>query len=372
MTPGLTRRRALAAGALIAVSGCLDQTSDTGDGDGDPSNGDPSNGDPINGDGEPPDDPPTTEAPISMGHSADELLDQAISGGVPKDGIPSIDDPVYTEAGDGDAPGDDEIVFGIEINGDARAYPRQVVVYHEIVNTEAGGEPVSVTYCPLTGTAQGFYRGNTEFGVSGQLVNSNLIMYDRESDSWWPQVPAVAIDGVHTGNSLQEFPVTWTTWVQWREQYPDTQVLTEDTGQVRDYGTDPYNGGYNPRTGYYEAGSPLFAPIVDDDRHQAKSVFLCARTPDGPLAIKKSVLREESVVEPIVDGQSYLAVYDPRLDTGYVYANPDGRSFEYVGGELQSDGTTYAPDELPLDRVLRLDAMWFAWSAIYPDTEVYA
>lgn len=361
MRPGLTRRRALAAGALIAVSGCLDQDSGTGNGDSDPNNGDE----------EPPDDPPTAEAPISMGHSAEELLDQVVSGGVPRDGIPSIDDPVYTEAGGGDAPDDDEIVFGVEIDGDARAYPRQVLVYHEIVNTEAGGEQISVTYCPLTGTAQGFYRGDTEFGVSGRLVNSNLIIYDRESDSWWPQVPAVAIDGVHTGHSLQEFPVTWTTWGQWREQYPETQVLTEDTGHVRDYGADPYNGGYNPRTGYYEDGSPLFAPLVDDDRHQAKAVFICARTPDGPLAIKKSVLREESVVEPVVDGQGYLAVYDPRLDTGYVYANPDGRSVEYADGELQVDGTTYAPDELPLDRALRLDAMWFAWSAIYPDTEVY-
>ncbi len=364
MAPELTRRRALAVGAVAALAGCLDR----------PGGGLGSGGDaPDAGsrDENPAEDPPTIDPPNEMGHSTAAMRQEVANGGVPQDGIPSIDDPVYTDAGTGDVPANDEIVFGVEMNGETAAYPRTILVYHEIVNTEIGGETVSVTYCPLTGTAQGFYRGGTEFGVSGQLVNSNLIMYDRESESWWPQVPAVAIDGPHEGRSLQEFPVVWTTWQQWRDQYPDTRVLTDETGHVRDYGNDPYSGSYNPTAGYYDAGGPMFAPVVSDDRHQAKTIFICARTPDGPLAIRKELLREESTIEMVVDGEPYLAVYDSRLDTGYVYENPDERAFEYADAELQEDGTAYAPDELPLDQVLRLDAMWFAWTGIYPETEVY-
>jgi len=363
MCPDITRR-ALATGVVAALAGCLDRPDGTlGSGSDGPA--------PDSRDEDPPDDPPTTEPPIEMAHSTAAMRQEVANGGVPQDGIPSIDEPVYTDAGSDAVPADDEIVFGVEMNGETAAYPRTVLVYHEIVNTELGGESISVTYCPLTGTAQGFFRGGTEFGVSGRLVNSNLIMYDRESESWWPQVPAVAIDGPHDGNSLREFPVIWTTWQQWRDRHPDTRVLTDETGYVRDYGSDPYNGSYTPTTGYYDDGGPMFAPIVSDDRHQAKTIFICARTPDGPLAIHKDRLRSESIVEPVVDGEPYLGVYDPRLDTGYVYANPDERSFEYIDGTLHEDGASYAPDELPLERSLRLDAMWFAWTGIYPDTELY-
>jgi hypothetical protein len=136
----------------------------------------------------------------------------------------------------------------------ARAYPQRILVWHEIVNDTIGGLNLAVTYCPLTGTAIAFERGDTEFGVSGRLVNSNLIMYDRDTDTWFPQVLAIGIQGPHTGSALVERPMVWTTWQRWRAAHPETAVLSTETGFARNYNRDPY-GAYNPRSGYYAPDS---------------------------------------------------------------------------------------------------------------------
>lgn len=243
-----------------------------------------------------------------------------------------------------------------------------MLVHHEVVNDRLDGGPVSVTYCPLTGTPQGFERGETTFGVSGRLVNNNLVMYDRGTESRWSQIPGTAIDGPETGATLREFSVAWTTWERWRDHRPETRVLTEDTGHVRDY-DDPY-GSYNPRGGYYANGSLLFDSLVEDDRYAPKEQMLCAKTPDGPLAVRKDALREAGTATTSVGGVPYVAAYDPRLDTGYVYRNPNDATVRYEDGRVDVDGATRAPDELPLERVLRIDAMWFAWVGFYPRTEV--
>jgi len=316
--------------------------------------------------------PPTAERSLPEEYTTDELDEASLSGGPGKDGIPSIDDPEFAGAGDPPArlsAGDP--VFGVELNGEAKAYPQYVLVWHEIVNDVVGDESVSVTYCPLTGTALGFYRGDSELGVSGQLVNSNLIMYDRGTDTRWPQVLARGIRGPHVGEYLEEFQVTWTTWGRWRERHPETTVLTEKTGHVRDYGGDPY-GQYNPRTGYYDNGNFLFSPLTTDDRFSPKDVVVSARSADGAVAVRKSTLRERGVVDGSVGGVSYVTVYDEGLDTGYVYRNPDDRTVEFDGGAVMVDGDEHDPDALPLERVVEFDAMWFAWYGFYPSTEVHA
>ncbi len=306
---------------------------------------------------------------------ADDLVafeENAESGGVPKDGIPSVDDPSFTDASGGNEmldPGSP--VFGVSLDGDARAYPQYILVHHEIVNDAVANRGIAVTYCPLTGTAIGFERASVEFGVSGLLVNSNLIMYDRETDSLWPQVLGTSVLGERKGLSLRETRVTWTTWERWRETHPDTAVLTEDTGQAFDYDRDPY-GSYNPRGGYYASGGPRFATMHSDDRHGDKEVFVGARSADGAVAFHKNRLREDELLTTTVGGVPYLAVYHRDLDSAWVYRNPDRTAVEATEEGYRSGGQTHGADELPLESVNAVDAMWFAWVGFYPDTAVVA
>ncbi len=273
-------RRTLVAGVgsgVAALAGCLDgrrgSVGGLGSGGGGTDEGDTSEAaGPA---------PPTVDRELPTTHSVAEMLEASQSGGPEPDGIPAIDDPTFAPATD--PPGildDGDPVFGVEIDGEAKAYPQSVLVWHEIVNDVVSETPVSVTYCPLTGTAQGFYRGDTTFGVSGQLINSNLVMFDRGTESWWPQLPAIRITGNDTGTYLREFRVVWTTWDRWRSAHPETVVLTDDTGFARDYGRDPY-GGYNPPDGYYTSDSLVFPALTEDDRLARKEVVIGTRSPSS-------------------------------------------------------------------------------------------
>src|SRR5919106_4571490 len=167
--------------------------------------------------------------------SLEDFTKNIQSGGPPKDGIPPIDRPKYVSAAESEKflkPND--IVFGLDYQGVVKAYPQKILVWHEIVNDEVKGEKIAITYCPLTGSAVGF-RGRSRdgamftFGTSGKLVNSNLLMYDRETDSRWPQILGTAIDGKSKGAVLEEIPLVWTHWSRWRRRHPDTVVLSTDT-----------------------------------------------------------------------------------------------------------------------------------------------
>jgi hypothetical protein len=154
-------------------------------------------------------------------------LDQMVSGGPPRDGIPSIDDPKFTTVQEADKILEDsELVLGLNINGDIRAYPLQILVWHEIVNDRVGSIPVAITYCPLCFTNQIFNRtledGNVvEFGTSGKLYNSNLVMYDRTSESLWSQALAKGIVGKYAGVNLQRIPFDVANWKEWKALYPE-------------------------------------------------------------------------------------------------------------------------------------------------------
>jgi hypothetical protein len=341
-----------AGGVAAALAGCL---GDTGGGS----------------ETEPGDGPPVVERSLPEAYSVETLTDEMRSGGPGKDGIPSVDDPSFAPAdGAPDQLQPQDPVFGVERDGEAKAYAQYVLVHHEIVNDAIAGDPVAVTYCPLTGTAQGFERGDVEFGVSGQLINSNLVMYDRGTDSYWPQMLARGIKGPHVDDYLEEFQVVWTTWERWRDVYPDTAVLTEETGIARNYGRDPY-GAYNPRDGYYASDGTLFPPLASSDEFDAKTVVIGARNGDGALAVPKRRLREETVAEGTVGGVPYVTVYDPSLDTGYVYRNPEDAAVSAASDGIAVAGESFTPDSLPLDRQIGYDAMWMAWYGYYPSTEVH-
>ena len=325
-------------------------------------------------------DLPLREVPLQLGHDRSAFVDGDMSGGVGHDGIPSIDDPRFARATDVNLP-DCERVFGVALDGDVRAYPQRILVRHEIVNDVVGGEPVAVTYCPLTGTAQGFYRGGTEFGVSGRLVNSNLIMWDRAADVRWPQIAATGIEvggqrdaedaDRYLGQSLREFRVVWTTWRRWRNRHPDTLVLTEETGSAKNYNRDPYGSYEPPVAGHYstDAGRQPNFPLLAYDDAESKRVVVGARTAAGAVAFDKQTLMEASVLSGKLGDTPVVAVADEGITTGYVYANPDGLDVERDGDAYAVDGTSAPPDALPLDRHLAFDAMWFAWHSFYPDTE---
>lgn len=305
-------------------------------------------------------------------YSFREYTQNVVSGGPGKDGIPAIDKPQFVAASRAESflrP--EDIVFGVVLNDEVKAYPRKILVWHEIVNDRFGRENVSLTYCPLTGTAIGFKRGGTTLGVSGQLVNNNLIMYDRATGSRWPQILGVAISGPLKGKSLKEFSVIWTTWERWQQRYPETKVLSEATGYFRSYQRDPY-GSYRPLSGYYaQEAPPLFPVLHRDRRFEPKTVVLGARVREGAIAFKKKSLQAKKIMEGTLGGKPYTAFYDPHLDTGYIYKNPGKKRFFYEQGQYASGDGKWKAGELSLEKVNAIDAMWFAWAAFYPESGFY-
>ena len=361
MQRGVSRRRALlGAGSLLAgsLAGCL---------------GPPSGAAARARARQPPADaperfPPFADSRLPLGWSLETLAAEQHPGGPPKDGIPSIDDPVYTTVdGASSFLADRDIVFGAVRAGDAVAYPRRILAHHEILNGELGGDPVAVTYCPLTGTAMGFDRGPVTFGVSGWLVNNNLVMYDRGSDSRWPQVPATAVEGPAKGRSLREFRLVWTTFRRWQRAHPESRVLTPDTGFARNYRSDPY-GSYAPPSGYYVNDQTFYFPLETDNRLHLKRVVVGTRTPAGTIAFLKDALRSAGVLTGSIGDTSLVAVFHSGLDTGYVYRNPENRHISFESGTVRVDGEPTPPADLPLPRSYAFDAMWFAWAGFYPET----
>lgn len=313
--------------------------------------------------------PPTTE-PLLLPDTLAEYREARMRGGPVKDGIPSIDEPQFQPAGDADGSLDDEdLVIGVYIDGEARAYPQHILVWHEIVNDRVGDEAIAVTYCPLTGTALGFHRDGTELGVSGKLVNSNLVMYDRATDTEYPQILAAGIDGPLAGSGLRELRVLWTDWGSWHRRHPDTKVLTTRTGYMRNYQRDPY-GGYNPRSGYYaERSGRMFPVLHEDDRYPAKRVVLGFRDRKEAVAVDKRRLREAGVLHHAGPDGHYVIIHDPVLGTGWVYRSPGKIEIDTAEVEFTADGPRF-PGRGALTEINAFEAMWFAWVAFYPDTTV--
>ena len=277
-----------------------------------------------------------------------------VGGGPPKDGIPPIDNPTYTSVEEvGDFLVDEDPVFVLQSDDGVRIFPQKILVWHEVVNDTVVGEGVAVTYCPLTGTVLGFPHEQTgatsSLGTSGKLVNSNLVMYDRETDSYFPQVLRTAVTGDRVGEELSMFPVDWSTWGVARKAFPEAQVLSKTTGFLRNYGGDPY-GSYAEEDSYYQTGGSFFPLVNKDERLLPKEVVVgIYGTSGGRAAIVKSSVTEGAPKTIELDDEAFTAVYDSRLETVRVYKGSEG------SGELAD----------------YLDAMWFAWAAYFPDTDLY-
>jgi hypothetical protein len=285
-------------------------------------------------------------------------LSEIQSGGPPKDGIPAIDEPVFQTALDVDWLDDPEPVIAVTIDGITRGYPIQVLMWHEIVNDELAGTPITVTFCPLCNTSIVFDRrvdGTVlDFGTTGNLRNSDLVMYDRQTESWWQQFGGEGIVGKHTGTKLERVPARIVAWKEFRETYPESEVLSRDTGFSRAYGSNPY-------VGYDDVTTPPFFPVQgsDDNRLEPKERVVFAEVGDKAIAVPFSVLFEKKRLETTIDGKNVVVTWKAgvasALDDGAISGGRD------VGAATVTIDGTLAPFEEPF---------WFAVAAFRPDAEI--
>ncbi len=262
-------------------------------------------------------------------------------GGPPRDGIPALDDPRTLPAKESPW-SDDSRVIGVEVAGQARAYPIAVLTWHELVNDRLGGRPILVSFCPLCGTAMVFDRRvngrELRFGVSGLLYRSDLLMFDRASDSLWSQISAEAVTGPQRGRRLTLLRARTTTWGAWRALHPTSTVLSRDTGHARDYAQSPYAG--------YEQSDRLYFPAPLDARYHPKTRVVGLRTADGQA--RAYALDEIAKTEGVL--RDRFAGHDVRI--------------EYDG--TRASFRVDAPDEVEV-----IEGFWFAWMAFHPQSSVY-
>ena len=324
-------------------------------------------------------------------------LDEIRSGGPPPDGIPSVDDPSFLEPGEVSFLGETEPVLALDIDGDARAYPVQILMWHEIVNDTVGGVPVSVTYCPLCNSAVAYDRRVDdrvlEFGTSGSLWNSALVMYDRQTETLWSHFTGQAILGELTGIELATFPVQTVPWGVWRDANPGGLVLSRDTGFERDYGRNPYPG-------YDDVNSePFLFEGEVDGRFTAMTRIVGVELDGEALGVPLVTLQERTVVDATVAGTDVVVVWRAgtasALDAGDVAAGDDVGSTGVFVAELDGepvdlttrdgaivDAATGSEWDVlgtaidgplagaRLTAVPHVDTFWFAWSTFRPDTVV--
>jgi hypothetical protein len=270
--------------------------------------------------------------------------DEIRRGGPPKDGIPAILEPKFVEPAQAEFLEADDEVLGFVHEGEAKAYPLRILVWHEVVNDTVGGKPIIATYCPLCGTCMVFSREvegkKLTFGVSGLLYNSDVLMYDHQTESLWSQLKSEAVAGEYAGTQLPWLSSQQMTWAAWQEAYPDSRVLSSDTGYRRDYGATPYAG--------YEDNERTMFPVPDN----------------------RSDLSNKTWVAGIVAGGQAKAYPRDVLDAW------DGPQADEVGGiplEVAYDADarhavvtrTDTGEQIPVVWVF-----WFAWQAFYPETEL--
>ncbi len=326
-------------------------------------------------------------------------LDEIIAGGPPPDGIPPIDRPKFVAPDD--AAGwltPREPVLAIDVQGDARAYPLQILMWHEIVNDVVGGVPVAATFCPLCNSGIVFERtvdGATfDFGTSGKLYKSDLVMYDRQTHSLWAQMEGLAIVGARVGTRLRLVPSNTLAFEDWRAAHPTGRALSRDTGHTRRYGVNPYQA--------YD--QPSLAPFLfngrPDTRRPPKERVVGVRRGRTVRAYPWGVLEQRRVVHDRLGDDAVVVFYQPgalsALDeaeikrsravgaTGVFSPVLDGRALTFApaGGEFRDRETGSTWNLLGqavkgplagrrLAAIPHVDAFWFAWAAFNPTTSLY-
>lgn len=270
--------------------------------------------------------------------------EELLSGGPRRDGIPALTDPAFVRAAAATFMSDTDRVLGLHLNGVAKAYPIRILNWHEIVNDRFVDQPVAVTYCPLCYTGIAFMAGRDgrrqEFGVSGLLYNSDVVLYDRGTESLWSQLLGEAISGPLAGSRLEPIPSTHTTWRAWRARHPDTLVLSPKTGHRRDYDRDAYAD--------YARSRDVVFPVRFRARgfHPKQPVLGIAIDGIAKAYPLSELARFGSSVEDRIGGHPVTVRYDEQNQTAEIFDGND-------------------------ERLPGVIAYWFAWYAFHPETEVY-
>ena len=264
-------------------------------------------------------------------------------GGPPPDGIPSIDKPQFTPVADVDYLEPEDTIIAFEQNGIARAYPFRILIWHEIVNDTVAGRPIAVVYCPLCGTAMIFdrrYAGRTlDFGVSGLLYNSDVLMFDRQTHSLWSQLGMSAVAGQFVDTQLKWLPARQTTWAAWQNDHPEGEVLNLDTGHQRNYFDLPY-------ASYFASRGTLF-PYERNRDELAVKAWVAGLRVNG---IAKAYPIDSMPTDQWIDDQ----VGDTSV------------RIRYTGASEHFEAQTVGGESIPVVHVY-----WFAWQAFYPKTELF-
>jgi len=269
---------------------------------------------------------------------SDVAFDSLMQACPARDCIPSIDQPVYVASGDVDYLRDDDLLMTLTHNGITRAYPTRILDHHEIVNDMFGADPVAITYCPLCGSGLAFDRRQggqvLEFGVSSLLHNSDLVMYDRQTESLWQQITGEAFAGKSRGSQLKTIPLSMVTWADWRAQYPNAEVLTVEGVRTDSYQKTAY--------GDYAENERLYMPVsATDARLHPKRPILGLEIGDKAIAIDSEWLAKEGSWSNDYEGKK-LAI--TMKQSGEVEALLDGKP-------------------VTVHRMY-----WFAWYTFHPNT----
>ena len=335
--------------------------------------------------------------------------DEFRSGGVPRDGIPPLDRPAHESIAAADGWLEDtQPVIALALNGAARAYPLAILTWHEIANDHLGGVPVSVTFCPLCNSAVAFDRrvngATLDFGVSGNLRHSDLVMWDRQTESWWQQLTGEGIVGQYAGHQLTMLPAPLVSWRDFKAAYPDGDVLSRDTGHNRDYGRNPYGG-------YDAPGQSPFLFAGEPDARRPAMERVAALILDGqPIAFPFPILAQEKAVNYAANGRRIAVLFQPgaasALDRPRIADSRDVGSVGVFDAALNGQTLTFRPQESAtgngdpanggfvdeptgstwnilgqaiagplagqsLTPIVHGSHFWFAWAAFAPQTLIY-
>jgi hypothetical protein len=268
---------------------------------------------------------------------------EVVSGGPPKDGIPAITSPQTVAPADARFLKANDRVVGVALNGQARAYPISILTQHEIVNDKLGDTPIAVTYCPLCDSVIVFDRttdiGVKEFGVSGLLYNSNVLMYDRsEKESLWSQMKMEGVSGPAKGIKLRTLPMELTTWNAWQAKHPETDVMSTELGFQRDYRRNPY-------TSYFKHPGLMFPAVPQNASLPLKERVIAVWAGTDSIVVPASYFRGKSGTASVVNGEQVEVAYDASTDSLRVNAAGEG--------------------------VQWANSFWFAWHAFHPSTKIF-
>ncbi|MBI2474029.1 DUF3179 domain-containing protein [Candidatus Uhrbacteria bacterium] len=279
-------------------------------------------------------------------------LDEIMTGTFDEDAIPAIDAPVYESIASADVYLNND-GYGLVVENDdaVRFYPYQILVWHQVVNDTFGKTRLLVTYCPLCfeGVVYQAHPDASEafsFGVSGKIWNNNTLLFDRSSHSLWSQLLGEALVGPRTGAKLDRYPSYSTTWASFKEAYSSAEVLSRETGYIRDYTQDPYE-----REGYYSSSAIWYPLSHEDGRLEAKELVYGYQSGDFQKAYSQEWIKQAGSIQDMIGSESFKLIWDEDLQTARLFSQLSGDS------ELET--------EHPLQKMF-----WFCWATMYPDTEV--